>query len=311
MSESAAYEVLIIGGGPAGLAAALTFGRLRRRVLLCDDGQPRNQPAAQMHNFPGADGISPARWRDRVLQDLAAYPSLAQQATRVLAVSQTGTGFEARLATGGRVQAQKLLLAYGLRDRLPEIENIQALWGQSVVHCPYCHGFEFQDQALGLLADGPLALHLLALLRGLSQDIMLFSQGPSVLAASERQQLTALNIPLIESPVQALQHSGPRLEALTLASGENIPRQALFVSPRLPMARSANLGERLGCQLTELGSYAVDITGKTTVPGVYAAGDLAGYQGQSVLFSAASGSRAAAHICAELLGEAAGFSMLH
>lgn len=311
MSESPHYEVLIVGGGPAGLAAALTFGRLRRRVLLCDDGQPRNQPAARMYNFPGADGMPPARWREKTLKDLAHYPSLSRQALRVQALQQTAGGFEALLADGSTVQGQKVLLAYGLRDRLPEIKNIQALWGQSVAHCPYCHGFEFQDQALGLLADGPLALHLLALLRGLSADLMLFSHGPSVLAAAERQQLDRLTIPLYESPVLALQHQGPTLEALTLASGENIPRQALFIGPLLPMARSAALGETLGCQLTELGSYAVDATGKTSVPGVYAAGDLAGYQGQSVLFSAASGSRAAANICAELLGEAAGFSMLH
>lgn len=302
------YEALIIGGGPAGLAAALTLGRLRRKVLLCDTGQPRNLPSEQMHNFPGADGIAPAQWREQVRQELKKYPSIQIAKLQVEQATSCSEGFLAQLAKGQTIQTQKILLAYGMRDSLPDIQHIETLWGHSVVHCPYCHGFEFQEQALGLLADGEFALHLLALLRGLSPNLMLFSQGPSQLSRTQREQLERLQIPLVETPIVSLQHTGTHLEALVLSNGKQIPRQVLYVGPRFPIQRSASIGESLGCQLSEWGNYVVDAVGKTTVPGVYAAGDIAGMHGQSVLFSAASGSRAAAQISAELLTEAAGLT---
>lgn len=304
---AADYEVLIIGGGAAGLAAALTLGRLRRKVLICDDQQPRNQAAAHMNNFPGYDGVSPELWRSQVRQELQKYPSLSSQTTRVMKIAQTGTGFEAQLASGDRVSAQKVLLAYGMKDRLPDIPNLAELWGDTAVHCPFCHGFEFQDQALALVGDGEMALHLLSMLLGLSADLMLLTMGPSQLTPEQKQKIAEKNIHLIETPIQRLEHTGSKLEGVVFADGQRISRDVLYVQTAFPVRLSAHLGEDLGCKVTEFGWYEVDAFGKTSVEGVYAAGDIAGTHGQSVVNSAAFGSTAGARLAGELLMQKSGF----
>lgn len=301
------YEVLIIGAGAAGLAAAMTFGRLRRKVLVCDDGQPRNLPAQHMNNFPGYDGVPPQSWRNQVRAELQKYPSIQLHAERVQSVSPDKNAFSVSFASGSQLKVQKVLLAYGVRDQLPDIPNLQALWGDSVVHCPYCHGFEFQEQALGVLGDGEMALHILALLLGLSDDLILFTDGPSQLTPAQRQKISSRQIPIIETPLQELEQENSKLAAVLLQNGQRIPRQALYLVSRFPFGRSTRIGEELGCKLTEFGWFEVDPTGKTSIEGVYAAGDLAGSHGQSVLNSAASGSIAAARIVSELLTERAGF----
>ncbi len=306
-SHSADFEVLIIGGGAAGLAAALTLGRLRRKVLICDDQQPRNQSAVHMFNFPGYDGVSPEQWRSQVRLELQKYPSLAMQSTRVLKIAQTEAGFEAQLASGESVTVQKVLLAYGMKDQLPDIPNLAKLWGKTAVHCPFCHGFEFQDQALVLLGDGEMVLHMLSLLLGLSSDLVLLTQGPCQLSPEQRQKIAAKNIHLIETPIQTLEHTGPKLEAVVFGDGKRISRDALYVQTAFPVHLSAHLGEDLGCKLTDFGWYEVDAFGKTTVEGVYAAGDIAGTHGMSVVNSAAFGSTAGARIAGELLLQKSGF----
>jgi thioredoxin reductase len=306
-SHSADFEVLIIGGGAAGLAAALTLGRLRRKVLICDDQQPRNQSAVHMFNFPGYDGVAPEQWRSQVKLELQKYPSLARQSTRVIKLAQTDAGFEAQLESGDSVTVQKVLLAYGIKDHLPEIPEIKTLWGKTVVHCPFCHGFEFQDQGLALLGQGEMVLHMLSLLLGLSSDLVLLTQGPCQLSPEQRQKIAEKNIRLIETPIQKLEHSGPKLEAVVLANGERIPRDVMYVLPTFPFGLSAHLGEDLGCKVTDFGWYEVDAFGKTSVEGVYAAGDIAGTHGMSVLNSAAFGSTAAARIAGELLMQNSGF----
>lgn len=301
------YEVLIVGGGAAGLTAALTFGRLQRRVLVCDNQRPRNQPAAHMHNFPGFDGQSPESWRRQVRTEIAAYPSVRLTADTVLTLEAASGSFVARLASGGQLRAARVLLAYGMRDQLPDIDQLPALWGRTAVHCPFCHGFEFRDRPLGVIGDGDQVLHLVAMLLGLSQDVLLFSNGPSRLSQAGRNKLAGRGLELIETPIATLRHQAGQLEAVVLADGRQIPRTALYVAPRFPVRLSADLGEILGCARTEFGWYAVDENGQTSVPGVYAAGDIAGLHGQTVLMSAAFGSLAAARISAELLMQQAEF----
>lgn len=304
---AADYEALIIGGGPAGLAAAMAFGRLGRKVLLCDDHQPRNQASMHLNNFPGHDGITPEAWRSQVRAELTKYPTVQLHTDRVAQVVRAGESFEAQLLSGAALKTQKVLLAYGVKDQFPVIENLPALWGQTVVHCPYCHGFEFRAQPLAVLGDGDMLLHMLALLLGLSPDVIAFSNGPSKLTPEQQQKIKAQNIQLIETPVRKLEHTGSQLEALLLANGERIPRHALYLLPQLPFGRSAAIGESLGCQLNDFGWFDVDAFGQTNIPGVYAAGDIAGMHGQSVLNSAASGSMAASRMIAEILTAKAGF----
>jgi thioredoxin reductase len=306
------YEVLVIGGGAAGLSAALTLGRLRRTVLVCDDGKPRNAPAQHMNNFPGFDGVAPELWRKQVQQNLEKYPTVHRQSDRVTEVNATAEGFIARLQSGAEITANKILLAYGVKDRLPALENIEKLWGDTVVHCPYCHGFEFQDQAIGLLANGQpnngdMLAHMVSLLLGLSADVKVFNQGPSQLSEAQAQAFANQQVSVIETPVIALEHNAQKkLSALVLNTGERVARDVLYLMPSFPFERSASLGESLGCAVNEMGWYVADEKGHTTVPGVYAAGDIAGMAGQSVLNSAMSGSMAAAMMCSELLAKKAG-----
>lgn len=301
------YEVLIIGGGPAGLAAALTMGRLRRTALVCDDQKPRNQPSLHMNNFPGYDGVAPADWRFKVHSELDKYSTIQLHTDRVIKVLKIDSGFDVELESGDKIKVEKILLAYGIKDKLPDIAGIKELWGHSVIHCPYCHGFEFQDQPLSLLGDGDMVIHILALLLGLSKDIILFTNGPSKLTEEQKQKINLQNIKIIEEPVEKLEHTGTDLNAVVLKNGDSIPRSALFVVPKFPYTKSSNIGEEIGCKSDDMGFYETDMFGQTAVSGVYAAGDIAGFRGQSVINSAASGSMSAARIVAELLMKKANF----
>lgn len=296
-------DVLIIGGGAAGLAAALTLGRLRRKVLVCDDGHPRNQPALHMHNFPGFDGVSPAVWREKVQKELLHYPSVSRVRERVLGIQplEAIEGFTVHSDSGRSYRVRKVLLVYGVKDPLPAIPGLQALWGHTVVHCPYCHGFEFKDQRIGILGQGEMLMHMLPLLRGLSTDIKVFSPRGSGLNAAQRQLLQAQNIELIERPIQKLVYTDTQLQGLVLDQGETIACDALYITPQLPVTHQSNLGLTLGCETDEMGFLIVNEAGETRIPGIFAAGDVAGRRGQSVLNSAASGSMTAAQICHQLL----------
>lgn len=295
------YEVLIIGAGPAGLAGAMTLGRLRRTALICDDGKPRNKSSKHMNNFPGYDGFSPSDWKMKVYTELNKYPSIQLHTERVLKVTSSDTGFIAELEFGNKIKVKKILLAYGIKDQLPDIEGIQELWGHTVVHCPYCHGFEFQDKPLALLGYGDTTIHLLSLLLGLSKDITLFTNGISTLTKEQREKIQSQNIKIIENPVKKLEHTNTDLKAVILENGESISITALFLNPKFPVIKSSDIGEKIGCKVDEFGFYEVDMFGQTSVKGVYAAGDIAGHRGQSVLNSAASGSMSSARIVAELL----------
>lgn len=302
-------EVLIVGGGAAGLAAALTFGRLRRQVWVCDAGSPRNAPALHMHNFPGFDGVPPEQWRDRVHQELKHYPSVHHEAVEVLALTPEAGGYLAQLSSGQSVWAQKVLLATGVQDVLPEIPGLLERWGKTVVHCPFCHGFEFQEQRLGMLGQGEMALHMLSMLLGLSRDITVFTQGPAQFTATQRQALTNQGITLVETPVVRLRGADEPLQPLELelAQGETVTRDVLYLAPQFPVRQRSPLVQDLGCALDPQGWVTVDDMGQTSVPGVYAAGDMAGMRGQSVLNSAASGSMTAGRLCGLLLAAQAGF----
>lgn len=301
------YDVLIIGGGPAGLSAGLTIGRLRRTTLICDDQHPRNKPSLHMNNFPGYDGVAPSDWIFKVHSELNKYPTIQLHTDRVIKVSKTETGFEVELEAGDIVKVQKVLLSYGIKDQLPDISGIKELWGHSVIHCPYCHGFEFQDKPLALLGDGDIAIHLLSLILGLTNDIILFTNGISKLTDEQKQKIKLQNITIIETPVKKLEHNSTKLESIILENGDSISRTALFIAPILPVTKSSNIGEELGCKNNEMGFYEIDLFCQTSVSGVYAAGDIAGFRGQSVLNSASSGSTAGARIVSELLMKKANF----
>lgn len=303
ISKNSRFEVLVIGAGSAGLNAALVLGRARRRTLLLDHGSPRNAPAHAAHGLFTRDGTSPADLTRIGREQLAPYP-VTIQSDQAQTVAPDPAGFTVTLAGGHLVHAQRLLLATGVTDHLPDLPGLREGWGTTVHHCPYCHGWEVRDQALADLipGGGDLAYHRGVLLRQWTPHLTLLTHGPAHLNTEQRAQLGHLGVLIDERPVTSWDG-----HAVTFQGGDSLSRDALFVTPR--QAQRSTLPEQLGCVPVEQGPLAGIVlrvtaaTGLTSVPGVYAAGDMIGEQ--QLVLSAASGARAAAAINTDLCFEAA------
>jgi thioredoxin reductase len=294
--KSESYDVVVVGGGAAGLSAALVLGRARRRVAVIDAGTPRNAPAAHMHGFLSRDGTPPADLLERARAEVRSY-GVELVDDRVVEIAR---GFTLRLAGGRTVTARRLLLATGAVDELPDIPGARERWGRDFLHCPYCHGWEVRDQPIGVLGTGPGSVDHAHLLRQWSDDVVFFAHTCPV-AASERAALDARGIPVVEGLVARLSVVDDRLEAVQLADARSIPRAAIFIRPTLH-AQNDGLIAALGCEVDEGGFVRVDATGQTSVPGVWAAGNASNPRAQ-VVTAAGEGSAAAIAINADLVGE--------
>jgi thioredoxin reductase len=306
------YDVVVVGGGAAGLSGALALVRARRRVLVIDGGQPRNAPAAHMHNYLTRDGTPPAELLAVGRAEVIGYGGeiITGSVTMVERVDSQDDrgGFQVVLAGGTTVYARRLLVATGLIDELPEVPGLAERWGRDVIHCPYCHGWEVRDQSIGILASGPNAVHQALLFRQLSADVVVFQHTAPALSEEQLEQFAARGITVVEGEVAAVEVQDDRLSGLLLRSGEFIPRQAVVVAPRF--SARAELLRTLGLGTTDLeigghvvGDYVTaDATGATTVPGVWVAGNVADPMAQ-VITSAAAGLKAGAVINADLIAE--------
>jgi thioredoxin reductase len=286
---TAAHDVIVIGGGAAGLSAALMLGRARRRTLVLDAGEPRNAPSPASHGVFTRDGAAPAELLREARAQLAPYTTVTLRDTAAAAARRLDGGFEVDLAGGGQARARRLLLAVGVRDELPAIDGLAALWGTRVLHCPYCHGWEVRDQPLAVHLPDRSSVPLLTLLLGWTHDLLVSADSPACLSDEERQLLAARGIAVVETPLSrvAAWKDGLRLE---FADGRIESRRALFLRP--PHVIRGSLPRSLGCELTEAGYLRVGQDHQTSVPGVYAAGDAAGPLHQ-VLTAAALGQQAA------------------
>ncbi|MEJ7763604.1 MAG: NAD(P)/FAD-dependent oxidoreductase [Thermomicrobiales bacterium] len=306
------YDVVVVGGGIAGMSAALTLGRSRRRTLVVDSGTPRNAPSSGVHGFLSRDGIPPLELLRIGRDQLAPYPDVEVRSGSVTGGSGEDGDFTVTLGDGSSARAHKLLLASGVVDDLPDTAGFAALWGQGVYHCPYCHGWEVRDSRLAVLAKGPMAMHYLTLIRNWSRDLVLLTDGDAELGEDDRRTLRALGVPVREEPIERLEgvpgdHVG--LRQIVFTDGPALERDALFHGP--PMRQRSGLAEALGCDIVrELipmvsmpGTVAHDpVTRQTTVPGVYVAGDAAGPL--NAIVAASSGAMAAAFINAALVAAA-------
>ena len=300
--DDAAYDVLVIGGGAAGLAGALALGRSRRSVLVVDAGEPRNAPAGHVHNYLGREGTPPGELLTIGRREVEQYGGRVERGTVETAERREGQ-FVARLSDGQEVTARRLLVATGLTDQLPELPGLAEGWGSTVLHCPYCHGWEVRDQPVGILGTGPMAVHQTLMFRQLTADVVLFAHDAPPLTDVEQEQLHALGVRLVRDRVKAWEGDGVRLE-----SGQHVPRQVLVVSPVF-VARAAVLDSLgLGVEPVEANGgvigYAVpaDPTGRTSVDGVWVAGNVTQVTAQ-VIGSAAAGLIAGAAINADLVAE--------
>jgi thioredoxin reductase len=300
------YDVVVVGGGAAGLSGALALARARRSVLVVDGGEPRNAPADAMHNYLGRDGTPPGDLLAAGRAEVAGYGGEVVSGEAVSA-ARTDGGFTVALGDGRSVSARRLLVTTGLVDELPEVPGLRERWGRGVLHCPYCHGWEVRDQAIGVLSTGPGGVLKALLWRQWSADVTLFLHtGPQPIE-EEEQQLAARGIAVVAGEVAAVESDGDRLTGVRLASGRVVARDALVVAPRFT-ARSAVL-ESLGLVAEDVQAPDGHVVGSavpsgpmgaTAVPGVWVAGNVTDLMGQ-VITSAAAGLQAAGAINADLL----------
>ncbi len=299
------YDVLIVGGGAAGLSAALVLARARRSVVVIDAGSPRNAPAAHMHGFLGSDGLPPATLLAAGSQEVTRYGATVVPGTVTAIDSRTdfpaadGPGFEITLGSGQVLTARRVLVSTGLTDDVPEIPGVRERWGRDLLHCPYCHGYEVRDEPLGVLGGGDDAVAHAHLVRQWSDDVTYFSNGTAP-TAEQFERLQARTIRIVDGEVARLVISADHLIGVELASGEVVARTAVFVRPRL--LPNAGLLSSLGCATDPHGWVSVDSTGRTSVPGVFAAGNAVNPRAQ-VITAAGEGSAAAIAINNDLVEE--------
>jgi thioredoxin reductase (NADPH) len=293
------YDVVVIGGGAAGLSAALTLSRARRSVLVVDAGEPRNAPAEQVHNYLGREGTPPGELYGIGRAEVQRYGGEFVTAR----VTRVEPGFRVTLQGDRVLRARRLLVATGLTDELPDIPGLAERWGHDVLHCPYCHGWEVRDQSIGVIAVTPMAVHQALLWRQWTDDVVLFLNAALTLTDEQRREFAARGITVREGAVAAWEDAGVRM-----SDGEVVPRAAVVVQTR--MHANADLLADLGLKAVErevngvvIGTYVpTEPTGATSVPGLYAAGNIADPMAQ-VLVAAAQGLAAAGAINGDLVAE--------
>ena len=301
------YDVVVIGGGAAGLSGAVALARSRRSVLVIDAGEPRNAPAGHVHNYLAREGTPPRELLAAGRAEVASYGGAVVDGRVVAARGGVGD-FAIDLADGRSVRARRLLVTTGLVDALPDVPGVAQLWGRDVLHCPFCHGWEARDRAIGILATGSMAMHQALMWRQLSADVTVFRHTGPGFSDHELEQLAARGVRLVDGKVAELVVEDDRLTGVRMASGEVIARDHVIVAPRFT-ARSELL-TALGLETEEqvvngtvVGTFVpADPTGATAVPGVWVAGNVTALMAQ-VIGSAAAGLMAGAAINGDLVAE--------
>jgi thioredoxin reductase len=297
-------DVIVVGGGPAGLSAALTLGRARRTTLVLDSGEYRNATAAHAQNVFTRDGTPPEDLRRIGRDQLGAYPTVTLLAATAEDAREVEGGFEVRLGDGSTRRARRLLLASGMADELPDIEGLAELWGTSVFHCPYCHGYEVRDRPIAVIGSDDRYAELTLHLARFSPDVVLCGHGPLEVGDEVRRLLDRHGVEVREEPIARLVAKDDVLDRIEFSSGEPLSREAVFCS--FTLRQRSPLPQRLGCVRFDDDAVEVDDFGRTSVDGVFAAGDLARRAAMpmpfaAVIVAAASGTIAGAAVDKDLL----------
>ncbi|MCD1258983.1 NAD(P)/FAD-dependent oxidoreductase [Paenibacillus athensensis] len=294
-------DVAIVGGGPAGLSAALVLGRARKRVAMVDEARPRNAVTHAVHGFLTRDGVSPAEFRRLAHEELAAYPSVSLTEDTVVSVQGADGRFELTTARGSKLISRKILFATGMKDKPLRIPGLAETYGTSAFVCPYCDGWELRDQRLVVIQQGAELLHFAPLIAGWTSDFVVCTNGPDGLSEEQRAELREHRVVWHESPIRRIESADGIVRQVVLEDGTALACRGIFFKPELVCG--SELPAALGCRLTEAGAVVVDEFGKTNVPGVYSAGDAASRMYQAVA-AAAMGAFAAAAMNNEMNLEA-------
>lgn len=265
------YEVIIIGGSYAGLSAGMSLGRSLRNTLIIDSGKPCNRQTPHSHNFITHDGKTPKEISELAREQVAAYDTVKFYEGSVVKLRRINAEFEAEISTGEKFYAKKLILASGLKDIMPDIPGFAECWGISVLHCPYCHGYEVRNEVTGILSDGDMGFDFSKLVYNLTKDLFLLTNGKSVLSSEQKLKLAENNISLVEDEVEKIEHNNGDISKIIFRTGKEIFLKVLYA--KVPFQQNIDVSGDLGCELTEQGFIKVDFMQKTNITGVFACGD--------------------------------------
>jgi len=271
MTDSFKYEVIIIGGSYAGLSAAMALGRALRNVLIIDSGLPCNRQTPYSHNFITQDGEKPNIIAEKAKAQVLKYNTIKFLNDFVVSGKKNENGFVITTKTGEEYISKKLIFATGIKDIMPDIKGFAECWGTSVIHCPYCHGYEVKREKTGILANGQFAYHYAQLIRNWTEDLTIFTNGLSMLTDEQLDKIGKHNIPVIEKEIDFLEHGNGKVEQVVFKDQSIVDIKAIYSRPEFE--QHCKIPESLGCELTELGLLKVDMFQKTTVEDVYACGD--------------------------------------
>lgn len=294
------FEVIIMGGSYAGLSAGMALGRSLRNVLIIDSGKPCNRQTPHSHNFLTHDGKTPSEISTIARTQVEKYNTVKFHDDIVVKTAKASEGFEVETASGKRFNAKKLIVATGVRDMQPDIPGFGECWGISVLHCPYCHGYEVKNETTGILANGDIAYEFSKIILNWTKDLTLFTNGKSSLTDEQAEKLEQHLISINEDEIKELQHENGQIQNIIFKNGKEIPLKALYA--KIPVEQNLNISEDLGCELTEQGHLKIDAHQKTTVPGVFACGDSTTMM-RSVANAVAQGNLTGAIVNKELVDE--------
>jgi len=298
--EQEHFEVIIVGGSYSGLSAAMSLGRSLRQVLVIDSGLPCNRQTPHSHNFITQDGEVPAVISAKAKLQVHFYKTVQFFNGIAIEVTKTKDGFEIKTNSGETFTSKKMLFATGVKDLLPEVKGLAECWGISVLHCPYCHGYEVKTEKTAIIANGEMAFEYAKLISNWTKDLRLLTNGKSTITWEQKEILQKHQIEIIEEEIESLEHENGNVTQVIFKNQSKTTVKAIYF--RAPFEQHCSLPEALGCDLTEQGLIKVDMMQKTTIPGVYASGDCV-IQARSVAMAVSSGSFAGAAINKELIDE--------
>ncbi|MGO0061137.1 NAD(P)/FAD-dependent oxidoreductase [Brevibacillus fluminis] len=283
--EKKLLDVVIIGGGPAGLNAALMLGRAKKHVAVIDHGRPRNAVTREAHGFLTRDGISPGEFRKIAREEIRAYPSVSFVTDKVVSIAGSNGQFQCETAQGRTVKSKKVLFAVGMKERPLNIPGLAEVYGKSAFVCPYCDGWELRDRQLVVIINGAEAMRFAPLLAGWTNRFAICTNGPDELTKAQREELRRHRVPVFDAPIRSIDSNDGIVRRVVLKDGRIIPCTGIFFKPKL--VTGSDLPRVIGCHVTEAGMVVVDEFGKTNVPGVYSAGDAASRRYQAISAAAA------------------------
>jgi thioredoxin reductase len=300
MTEDKNFDVIIIGGSYAGLSAGMALGRSLRKVLIIDSGKPCNRQTPHSHNLITQDGETPGAIAEKAKAQVLQYDTVKFYNGLAIEGMKTPNGFEIKTQAGDTFIAKKLLFTTGITDQMPDIQGFAECWGISVLHCPYCHGYEVKHQNIGLLGNGEVGFELCRLISNWTKQLTLFTNGPSNLTSEQTEKIKAHNIKVVEKEITAFEHVNGNIQHILFADHTKHEVSAIF--SRVGFKQHCDIPQWLGCELTEQCYLKVDDFGRTSLPGIFAAGDNTTFF-RAVSIAIAAGTKAGAAINKELIEE--------